>query len=422
MHLKGAALWPFPSGACAVGAVLATMAAGIFATPTMADVLHLKNGGSVEGTITEKTASSYTVRTIVGTVTLPAEAVERVEEKPSILDEYLERREQASDTPEAQVALAQWCDEQGLKGACRQHFKRAVELDPDCEPARRALGFVRVGGMWVDGRRVSDRAGKEKEEEERKPPNTEDDETVVAAIQSQWALQVRAIANNNLESSVPRLVQAGRERIRDIRDPLAILPMVRVLSTGNRECRDALVESLSGFPQDEATMNLAALALLDEDDGVRGRALAELKRRAHPQVVPQFRRALVSDNDALIRRAAIGLGALEDKAAVPELIDVLTARRRKLVEVSVRTYFSEYPTVFHEPTIASLGGVTWLRHYPAMGIESIGLGFVFVDRDFQMRNVTVYRTEVREALRKITGEDFGFDRAAWRRWYEEQQS
>jgi hypothetical protein len=38
-----------------------------------------------------------------------------------------------------------------------------------------------------------------------------------------------------------------------------------------------------------------------------------------------------------------------------------------------------------------------------------------------MRDVTVFRTEVLEALRTITGQDFGFEHAAWRRWYEERR-
>ena len=39
-----------------------------------------------------------------------------------------------------------------------------------------------------------------------------------------------------------------------------------------------------------------------------------------------------------------------------------------------------------------------------------------------MMNVTVYRTEVREALCKITGRDFGFDMDAWAQWYQENRS
>lgn len=401
-------------------ALAGVIVAGV-AMSARGDILHLKNGGSIEGAIVERDERSYKVRTLVGTVTVPVEAVVRIEEKPSVLDEYVQRREQVADTPAAQVELATWCEERGLKSARRVHLKRAIELDSDYEPARKALGFVRVGGIWVEGRGLErPKSPGEEKKADRRDAADKDNDKVVAAIQSQWNVRIRAIKNNKLMSGVERLVRDGRAQIVQIQDPLAILPLVRVLSNGNRACREALVEALSHFPQDEATMNLAVLALIDRDKDICRRALLELKRRNDPRVIPQFRRALFSNNDELIRRAAIGLGAMEATSAVSDLINLLTAQRRKMVEVSTRSYFLDYPITFDTPTVIALGQVSQIRHNPMLGIPSIGAGMVFVDRDYQMRNVIVFRTEVMEALKRITGENFGFDAAAWRRWYEEQ--
>jgi hypothetical protein len=44
-----------------------------------------------------------------------------------------------------------------------------------------------------------------------------------------------------------------------------------------------------------------------------------------------------------------------------------------------------------------------------------------VGNDWQYQRVTVYRTELLEALRRITGQDFGFDRDDWLRWYEQRK-
>lgn len=387
------------------------------------DILHLNSGGSIEGTITEQDERSYKVRTLVGTITVPFDAVSRIERKPSVLDEYVKLRQQAADTPAGQVELAEWCEEQGLKAAWRTHMKRAIELNPGCQAARLALGFVRVGGVWIDGRTVvADRetTADSKKADDRRPEDG-DDERMVAAIQTQWTVRIRSIKKNKLESGVARLIRDGRQKIVEIRDPLAILPLARLLSDGNWACRDALVEVLSRFPHDEATMNLAALALVDSDEEIRRRALVELKRRDDPRIVPQLRRALTSNNDPLIRRAAFGLGMLEATPAVPDLIEALKARRRKLVEVSTRSYFGQYPITFDTPTVIALGQVSAIRHHPVLGIPAIGSGLVFVNSEYQMRNVTVFRTEVLEALKRITGENFGFDGAAWHRWYEEQQ-
>ena len=409
--------------AWALSAALAGLGLTSALVPASGDILHLKSGGSVEGQIIADDGRAYKLRTVVGTITVPVAAVERLERKPSILGEYEKRRAAAEDTAAAQVALARWCEEQDLRGPWRKHLLRAIELDPNCEPARTALGFVRVGGVWVDGRSLPQQVagGDGAAKTERGPTEVEDEGKVVAAIQSQWTICIRALKKNMLESAVERLQRKGRDKILAIEDPLAILPMARLLSTGNWACRDVLVEVLSRFPQDEATMNLAVLALADPDAGIRRRALLDLKRREDPRVVPQFRRALSSDNDPLIRRAALGLGMLEAKSAVPELIDVLTAQRRKWIEVPVRRYFGQYTTTFNSPTVISLGGVTQIRHAPMIGIESIGAAFVVVDSEYELRDVTVFRTEALEALKRITGRNFGFDGAAWRRWYQEQQ-
>lgn len=403
-------------------AVLAGVLVGGTILAARADILHLKSGGSVEGEIIEQDDQSYKLRTIVGTITVPREAVERVETKPSILAEYEQRRRQAEQTPAAQFELAQWCEEHELRGPARKHLKHAIELDPNFEPARTALGHVRVGGVWVDGSRVEQQAGGgargAKDPRERQAA---DEQKIVAAIQAQWNVQIRSIRNNMLHSSSRRLRRAGRERITAIQDPLAILPLTRVLGEGNHAAREALVEALSHFPQDEATMNLAIVALTDADDEIRTRALAELKRRDDPRVIPQFRQALTTDNDALIRRAAMALGASEATSAIPELIDLLTARRRKPVEISTHSYFQQYPLTFGAPFVMWYGHLLRVRHYPTLPREDIGFHLVRVARQYEVRDVTVFRTEVLEALKAITGQNFGFDEAAWRRWYEEQQ-
>lgn len=406
--------------------VLVVVAGGVSLAP--GDILHLKSGGSIEGSIVERDGQRYKVRTLVGAVTVPADAVVRIEERPSVLDEYVERRQRTPNTPAAQFELAHWCEEQGLESPSRTHLKRAIALDPDYEPARKVLGFVRVGDMWVEGRSVAeDAAGADDEKkspgDEKKPPDDatdRDDQKVVAAIQSRWTTRIRSIRQNKLQSTVDRLVRDGRAKIVEIRDPLAILPLIRVLADGNWACREALVAVLSHFQQDEATMHLAILALIDDNEGIRRAALVELLRRADRRVIPQFRRALMTDNDELIKRAAVGLGLLEATAAVPDLIDLLTVQRNKLVEVSTRTYFGNYLVTFDTPTVISLGSSTQIRHRPVLGLSSLGTGLVFVNHEFQRRNVTVFRTEVMEALKRITGQNFGFDAAEWRRWYEEQ--
>jgi HEAT repeats len=247
----------------------------------------------------------------------------------------------------------------------------------------------------------------------------DDEEKLIADMQAKWSRQIRAIRSNKLESSVESLVADGARRILEIKDPLAVLPLARGLGDGNIACRRTLIDALARFPQDEATLNLAVIALSDRQVELRRKAIAVLLPRNDPRVVPQFRKALQSDNDFLIRNAADALGRMKAAPAVPELINVLKARRRKSVDIPVQNYFGALPTAFANPTDADINPQRRVRHVPRIGIAAAG-NFAGISNERRMQDVTVFRTEVLDALVAITGVNHGFDEAAWRRWYQEQ--
>jgi hypothetical protein len=404
--------------------LLLTLWVAAAAPGALADVFHLKTGGTIDGLLLDTDADCYRLRTAVGIVRVPISSVERIEEKPSPFAEYDRRAREAADIAEDQTALALWCDEQGLKAERRKHLLRAIELDPDYAPARRALGYVRVGALWVDGRRVVGRAPESQKAEDAGPANPEQ---LARAIQGQWFLRIRAIKQSLLGGTTAQVVQEGRARILEIKDPLAILPLSEVLSEGDFDCRALLVEALSKFPEDEATLNLAVLGLVDPEAGIRRQAIAELARRKDPRVTTQYRDALRRGSDVILARAAIGLGQLGVSAAVPDLIDALTAGRNKWVEVPVERCLLGWPLVFSASTIVHLGAEMTAIHPPQVGVRW-GLyngGLVVGDTgwrpSWQFRYVTVYRTEVLEALKQLTGQNFGFERKQWRRWYQENR-
>lgn len=393
------------------------------------DVFHLATGGLVEGALLAEKDGHYQILTALGTVSVATDAVVQVETTPTPLHEYQQRAAAAADTPTDQAALGAWCAAHELAYLSRRHYRRALELDPDCAEARRALGFVRVGDFWVSGRRQPGRrAGVTSRPAGAGATGgpTEDPVKVARAIQGSWRRRIRAIKSMLLDSPLPHQVEEGRARILEIEDPLAIVPLSEVLSDGSLVCRTVLVEALRRFSDDAATVNLAALALADSHEDIRHAALRALVRRKDPRIAGQFREALDSNNDLLIRRAAEALGALGAREAVPALIPLLTARRVKEVEVPMGRYFSTLPAAF--PVRYHWIGSTMVAVCPNIGVVSANPGFTVgppfgVPRaQTVVKEVTVYRSEVREALRRLTGEDFGFDQAEWRRWYEEHRS
>lgn len=407
-----------PWSVCATGLllILATVAA-----PAPADIFHLATGGTVEGKIIGTEDEHYLIRTTVGMVRVLITSVERIEPSETPFDEYVARVAVTPDTAEAQMALADWCESQNLRAERRRHLQRAVEIDPDFEPARRLLGYVQINGVWIDGRRIIERRTADQVASDAEAEH----DRALRSRRGELNREIRTVLTNMLGSPLEHLRRQGRERLLAIRDPLAILPLSENLVRGSVHLRLLLVQILASFTEDEATLNLSILALVDPSEDVRAAALLELGRRNDPRVVAQYREALRTGNDFIVARAAIGLGKLQAAEAVPELIHALTAERSRLVEVPVRTYFRSWSSVYAPTVIAGVAiGNAPIQFDPRIGVcpGSSWRDYGYDLRtELQRRLVTVYRTEVLEALKRISGENFGFEREPWRRWYEETQ-
>jgi hypothetical protein len=115
-----------------------------------ADEVYLKGGGKVSGRVVERTATSVAVDVGAGTVTVPADRVERIEERRSPLDDYHDRagRLAAADTA-GWLALGRWASDQGLSTQAREAYSRVLATAPDDPEANRALGRVSVDGRWM---------------------------------------------------------------------------------------------------------------------------------------------------------------------------------------------------------------------------------------------------------------------------------
>ena len=193
-----------------------------------------------------------------------------------------------------------------------------------------------------------------------------------------------------------------------------------VLSTGHSEARKVMVESLAQFDNDEATMNLAVVTLLDPSPEVRGLAAKELARRNDERVVEHLRQALGSEEEDILRNAAAALGVLKARSAIEDLIMVLTTERVGTVRIS--------RPVFLDGVFVGLGGGTRfvqggrLVYYRPVGIGVMGPGtMVGTATRYETDIITVHRTEVQEALIAITGQNFGFDADDWLDWWRKQQ-
>ncbi|NQT51797.1 hypothetical protein HQ576_07100 [bacterium] len=129
--------------------VLVVVAALCVAAPAVADVVHLKSGGQLEGQVTE-TPDGVVVKLPAGEVRVSRDAVARIERKPSVLDEFRKRAAALkADDVAGHFALAQWAGQQHMKPEAQVLLQRVILLDPNHAGARQALGHRLVDGQWM---------------------------------------------------------------------------------------------------------------------------------------------------------------------------------------------------------------------------------------------------------------------------------
>jgi len=327
--------------------------------------------------------------------------------------EYTDRLIAMDDSAASHVALAKWCAAHNLADRARVHWQEALVRDPDSAEARAALGFVRRKGEWVRPEQVPTPPAAPGPQD---PPFLERRKAA--------AEEVLKVMRTLLLPSDPDKWTQGAVRILMIRDEAAAGPIAQILGASGVEHRTLACRALAGIPGDEATSYLLGFLLADESREVHDAALAALKDRLDDRVVDQLIYALARGRPETMQRAAHALGVLGVREAVPALIaNLRIVEYRTVLEREI-----QYPP----PILGGIAFVAGVR--PVVGghvvaydpiIGYITPGGIRIPQYEQPQEVLVPKIQrnlvdvpvVRDALKAITDQDFGFDQAAWRRWY-----
>lgn len=399
------------------------LAALAIASTARADTLKLKSGKTLHGKIVSRDGALLRFRTPLGVMDVPQADIDSIEEGPAPWEEYDRVRPTFPDTADDQARLGEWCRDHGLEPQARKHFQRAIELDADHAAARSALGFKRHGTLWVrpsDVQRANAKPPASKPARATKPAKAvlSPEEKLIRELIGKYTARIKAIYIGRLDQKDPssKLFEDGRNQILAIHDPLAIPAISSVLSKGrHRAVRELMVEALSRFKEDEATMNLVVVTLLDPDPMVRRRAALTLVPRKDDRIVSRLRKALSSNEDTVVRNAAVALGILRAREAVEDLALVLYTVERRNVRYARTEIIGDVWQAFNGQVLLSQGQRQYAYRPSVISVLSNGtaVGTTWVD---EVRDVTFYRTDVQEALIHITGVNFGFDADAWIAW------
>ncbi len=331
--------------------------------------------------------------------------------EPAAMAEYRDRVGKATKTVDSQWELAQWCKENNLKPQADTHARLVVQLDPEHEPARRALGHQRIRGRWQD-------------------PEVEEKKKGKVKVGSLWILQdILEIAQALDEFNKKQIAwkkdlnllfkqatgtssKAGEAtaKIRAIRDPEAVDTLVaRLVDTKPVPSipeRAVILEVLCEIPTNSSTMALLDYFMDNRDDPEgRDRAIQAIAKR--PAHKPQVARRLVQDLDIdkggdrekLTNRATALENhlRLERAATALRVIDATVGIEALIVSIKV-----PYTVKVKVTENAALSG----------GNVQGGGGTRELTDVFVLENLSAVET-----LEKFTGQKFGNNQDAWLQWW-----
>lgn len=150
----------------------------VCASAALSDVVHLKDGRTVEGTIIEQTDEKVIVQTKNGTASFARADVTKIETKETPDQEFKRRKTEAGKDAQKLFDLYLWCKQKDQDKNATTILREIIKVDPDHENARKLLGYVKHDGKWVTEKELE----KIKVEEDRK----EKEKAGLVEYKGQW--------------------------------------------------------------------------------------------------------------------------------------------------------------------------------------------------------------------------------------------
>lgn len=176
---------------------------------------------------------------------------------------YEALREKMADTPAAHWSMAETCRIAKLPDQAKAHMNRVLELEPNNDLARAALGFRKIGGLWVSPEQLA---------------VNEAHEAAEKASIAKYGKRMRELLGD-LKSNDKRIRAKGKMELLDLRQPDSILAAEKLLSPSSEPVALVVLDYLANISNTAATMSLARHAAFYPSDEVRREAAIRLQKR-----------------------------------------------------------------------------------------------------------------------------------------------
>jgi hypothetical protein len=404
------------------------------ARPSRADFVTLKNGGEIRGEFlgdarVKSPEATVTIRTLSGaTVVVAGSEVDALVRRRLVAEEYETRRRVVSDTAEAHFELADWCRQKSLSKEREAELRRVVELDPEHMAAHRALGHIRHNGRWGTQDEVMAARGYVKYKGKYLLPQELEliqQDARVTESEKGWFRKVR-LWHSWLDSEHSERHSEALAQLQAIKDPDAVAALAKSFRAVPAEDERLLyIEIIGRIDGEKPLQPLVLQSLWDESRFVREAAIKGVRNRDVDKALPAYVRGLKNELNLIVNRAGTALGQLGNETVVPYLIDALVTRHTYVIAVQ-----DPAPGVRTDGTMTAPGQPVLPPQVEAMlaaGQLPYGVQVNQVmTSPARTREIPVEKDEenqeVLSALTLLTGENFGFDEPAWRKWYNVQHN
>jgi Pretoxin HINT domain len=365
----------------------------------------------------------------------PAEVGKEVEHDPAhdeSVREYLERRARVADTPDAQLKLADWCAQRGLKEQATAHYTEVTRLDPSREIAWKHLGYKKQGRRWV---KPEEAAAEKLEAEHQKRADFH------------WKPRLEKL-REELESPHAARRAKAEEAMAVITDPRAVPMIAHVLGAGKERSQLAAVQLLGKIQGPASSSALADLAVWSPLALVRQRVPEVLALRDPRDVVGRLI-ALVRRPYKYEVRLGNGPGSVGELLVDGERFDLRRLYQFPTIDFRLVPVGQQALPGAANLALAANSGMTMQMPSgrtaivagmaPAMGqqrqqmldaakAEIMERNMDVEDRmyndmvmlDTANAQMTQVNDRVLPVLTKLTGNDFGNEPESWKKWWTDQ--
>ncbi len=314
------------------------------------------------------------------------------------LQEYRDRAAAAGQDAESQFQLAHWCKLQTLLPQYRHHLARTIELDPDHRYARAALGYIRhdTQSGWISAETLRRDQGLIRSSKGWVLP-----EVLAARNQADEADKQSKLWIKKFRRLHANAVRGDGEAIAEIKaidDPMATRAIAdELLRSRNsklnlRNLRMIYVRLLGRLRNGGTVAALVEMGLNEPDELIREESLRQLTEYGASSAVATYVPLLSSSSPAQVDASARALTFFVDPELAFAYVNALVTEKQSQIQVG------------SGGTQAGFGN---------NGVSGMNYGSKTYTKTDSVRHPAAL-----QLVKTIApGVDYGYDEAAWRRYF-----